>query len=189
MPDWSEWEKAIDTKLNQLNHMGTWELVDPLAEAIPIANKWVLLKKFNKEGILVKYKARLVAKGCAQRPGYDFMETFSPVVCLKMIRAILALIPGKNLKVQQIDVKGAYLNGLLSERVYMKQLEGYDDGTGCVCCLIKTLYGLKQAGREWNQMLDQCLKGINFNNFFLILALMYNATNQEERILKLLLFG
>ena len=100
--------------------MGTWELVDPLAEAIPIANKWVLLKKFNKEGILVKYKARLVTKGCTQRPGYDFTETFSPVVCLETIKAILALIPGKNLKVQQMDVKGAYLNGLLSERVYMK---------------------------------------------------------------------
>ena len=43
--------------------MGTWELVDKLSDATPIANKWVLTKKYNKEGELIKYKVRLVAKG------------------------------------------------------------------------------------------------------------------------------
>ena len=52
---------------------------------------------------------RLVAKGCAQRPGHDYLETFSPVVRMETIRAILALVPTKNLKVQQIDIKGAYV--------------------------------------------------------------------------------
>ena len=51
----------------------------------------------------------------------------------------------RDLKVQQMDMKGAYLNSLLSEQVYMRQPEGYDNGTGCACHLIKTLYGLKQA--------------------------------------------
>ena len=113
--------------------MGTWELVDKPHDAVPIANKWVLTKKYNKDGELVKYKARLIVKGCAQRPGQDYNETFSPVVRLESIRAILALVPVKNLIVQQMDVKGAYLNGLLLERVFMKQPDGYSDGTHCIC--------------------------------------------------------
>ena len=123
-------------------------LVDKPADAIPIANKWVFARKRNKEGQIVKYKARLVAKGYAQHPGYDFFETHSPVVRLKTIRAILALAASKKMLIQQMDVKGAYLNGVLEERVYMQQPEGYNDGTGRVCLLLKSIYGLRQAGRR-----------------------------------------
>ena len=103
-----------------------------------------------------------MVKGCAQRPGYDYIETFSPVVRMETIQAILALVPIKGLKIQQMDVKGAYLNGKLKEKVYMCQPEGYEDGTGRVCELIKTLYGLKQLGREWNKELDEKLKKFGF---------------------------
>jgi Reverse transcriptase (RNA-dependent DNA polymerase) len=72
--------------------------------------------------------------------------------------AILALIPEKGLKLHQIDVKGAYLNGTLQETIYMRQPEGCEDGMGCLCKLVKTLYGLKQAGHEWNNKLDGKLK-------------------------------
>jgi hypothetical protein len=73
------------------------------------------------------------------------------------LRAILVLVPLLDLKIQQMDVKGAYLNGILQEIIFMKQPEGCEDGTGRVCRLIKTLYGLKQAGREWNRQLDEKL--------------------------------
>ena len=79
-PEWPEWEKVIKIKLDQLTEMGTWNLVDKPTEAVPISNKWVFLKKFNKNGEIKKYKAWLVAKGCAQRPDHDYLETFSPVV-------------------------------------------------------------------------------------------------------------
>ena len=144
--EWTEWEKAIKIELDQLVSTGTWKLVDKPNDAIPISNKFVFEKKRNKAGEITKYKARLVAKGCSQRPGFDYQETFSPVVRMETIRAILSLVPIKNLKIQQMDVKGAYLNGILKEKVYMKQPEGFDDGTGRVCLLIKTLYGLKQSG-------------------------------------------
>jgi len=157
-PDWPEWERAIQTELEQLQRMGTWELVDKPAGAMPIANKWVFNKKRNKEGVLTKYKARLVAKGCTQHPGHDYLETHSPVVRLETIRAILAIALTRKLHIQQMDVKGAYLNGTLKERVYMQQPEGFADGTGQVCLLVKTLYGLKQAGREWNIELDTKLR-------------------------------
>jgi hypothetical protein len=86
------------------------------------------------------------------------METFSPVIRMDTVCAILALVPSKKLQVQQMDVKGAYLNGVLQETIYMKQPEGCEDGTGQICRLVKTLYGLKQSGREWNQQLDEKLR-------------------------------
>ena len=87
-----------------------------------------------------------MVKGCAQWPGFDFNETYAPVVRIETIRAILILVPSKGLKVQQMDVKDAFLNGNMSERVYMRQSDGFNDGTGRICRLIKTIYGLRQAG-------------------------------------------
>jgi len=164
--DWPEWEKAIKTELDQLEHCGTWKLVDCPNGAVPIPNKWVFVKKYNNQGELLKYKARLVVKGCAQRPGFDYNDTFSPVVRLETIRAILSMVPSKKLKIQQMDVKGAYLNGILKENVYMRQPEGFSDGTTRVCLLQKTLYGLKQSGREWNKELDRRLKEKEFTNLW-----------------------
>jgi hypothetical protein len=128
--------------------MGTWQLVDKPEGVVPIANKWVFAKKHDKSGNIIEYKARLVTKGCAQRPGHDYVKTHSLVVHLKSIRAILVLVPLQKLLIQQMDIKGAYLNSTLKERIYMHQPEGYKDGTGCVCLLIRTLYRLKQAGCE-----------------------------------------
>ena len=152
----------MHAELKQLQETGTWELVDKPADAIPIGNKWVFAKKHNKQGDLLKYKGRLVAKGFAQRPGHDYLETFSPVVRMETIRALLSIAAVRDLKIQQMDVKGAYLNGVLKETVYMKQPEGFEDGSDRVCLLKKTLYGLKQAGREWNKELDNKLKKHGF---------------------------
>jgi Reverse transcriptase (RNA-dependent DNA polymerase) len=86
------------------------------------------------------------------------METYSPVVQIDSIRAILAITLVKKLKIHQMDIKGAYLNGILKETIYMKQPEGCEDSTNHICKLIKTLYGQKQSGQEWNKRLDEKLK-------------------------------
>jgi hypothetical protein len=85
---------------------------------------------------------------------------------METVRAVLALTVKKRLKIRQMDIKGAYLNGILKEKVYMKQPEGYDDGTGRVCELIKTIYGLKQSGREWNHELDTELKNLGYTRLY-----------------------
>src|SRR6267378_5034335 len=96
-------------------------------------------------GQIIKYKARLVARGYSQRPGQDYNETYLPVIRVDTSRAILALVLIEWLKIQQMDIKGMYLNRILKENIYMDQLEGSDDGTGRICQLIKTLYGFKQS--------------------------------------------
>ena len=156
--DWPEWEHAIQVELNQLKCMGTWQLVEKPEGTMPIRNKWVLIKKRNKAGEIIKYKVRMVAKGCAQHPGYDYLEMHSPIVHMETIRAILVVAATRKLFIYQLDIKGAYLNEKLKQCVYMRQPEGYDNGTGCVCMLVKTLYGLKQAGQEWNQEFDSKLR-------------------------------
>jgi hypothetical protein len=138
--------------------MGTWELVDPPEGRTPVSNKWVFVKKYDKQGNLQKYKARLVAKGYSQMPGMDYNDTFAPVARMETIQALLALAVTENWEIQQMDVKGAYLNGKIKEEIYMKQPEGYEDGTDRLCHLIKSLYGLKQAGREWNEELNKQLE-------------------------------
>ena len=71
------------------------------------------------------------------------------------LHGILALVPLKKLKLQQIDVKGIYFNGVLKEKIYMQQSEGCEDGMDDVCQLYKTIYGLRQARHEWNRQVDQ----------------------------------
>jgi len=72
--EWPKWEKAIQIELEMLRRMGTWELVDPPENRKPITNKWVFIRKYNKDGILQKYEACLVARGFSQIPGMDHTE-------------------------------------------------------------------------------------------------------------------
>jgi reverse transcriptase-like protein len=71
-----------------------------------------------------------------------------------MIQVILALVQAKKYLIKQMDIKEAYLNGTLKETIYMNQPKGFNNRTNYVCQLLKTLYSLKQSGREWNQELD-----------------------------------
>ncbi|KAI0995437.1 hypothetical protein K3495_g12742 [Podosphaera aphanis] len=156
-PDHISWEKAIQTELDMLNQKNTWELVDPPKEANIIGNRWIFTRKFDENGQLCKYKARLVAQGFTQGYIYDYSDTFSPVVRFDSFRLVLAIAAYHGLEIGQIDIKGAYLNGNLTEEIFMTQPKGCDDGTGRVCRLVHTLYGLKQSGREWNKMLKAFL--------------------------------
>ena len=66
-------------------------------------------------------------------PGMDYMDTYAPVVRLEIICTLLALAISENWEIQQMDIKGAYLNGRIKEEIYMKQPDGYDDGTDRLC--------------------------------------------------------
>lgn len=161
-----EWEKAIDEEYNQLIERGTWHLEELPIGREAVGCKWVFDRKKDKKGNIIKYKARLVAQGFSQKPGVDYMDsgTFAPVMHFETLQTMLALATINRWDVWQMDVKGAYLNGWLKEEIYMKQPAGYDDGSGCVCQLIKTLYGLKQARNEWNNEFDGTMKDLAYTN-------------------------
>ena len=152
--EWPDWEGAMRTKLDQLKRMGTRKLIEKPPGVVPIGNKWVYAKKRDREARLLKYKASLVAKAYAQRLGYDYFETHSPVVKFESARAILAIAATRKLYMHLIDIQGAYFNIILIERIYMRQPEVFNDGTGPICLLVKSQYDLKHAGREWIIKMD-----------------------------------
>ena len=112
------------------------------------------------DGDVDRYKARLVAQGYSQRRGLDYKEVFSPVARYSSIRTLLTLANAQDLEPPHMDVKNAFLNGSIEHDIYMSQPEGYIDPKhpGKVCKLKKSIYGLKQSARCWNQTLDSSLR-------------------------------
>ena len=115
--------------------------------------------KKDAAGNIICYKARLVAQGFSQVPGVDYFNMFAHVACLALICAILALAAANDMEIYQIDIKGAYLNGVLTsnKQIYMCQPPAYATNPHLVCHLKKTLYGLKQSGCCWYQCLVKIL--------------------------------
>ena len=122
-----------------------------------IGVKWVYKTKRNAKGEIERHKARLVAKGYSQKAGIDYDEVFAPVARLETIRLIISLAAQNKWKIHQMDVKSAFLNGVLEEEVYIQQPSGYEvkSHKDKVLRLKKALYELKQTPRAWNNRIDK----------------------------------
>jgi hypothetical protein len=105
-----------------------------------------------------------VAKGFTQREGIDYNETFSPVSSKDSFRIVMALVAHFDLELHQMDIKMAFLNGDLNENVYMTQLEGFivEGKEHLACRLKKSIYGLKQASRQWYLKFDKIIRTFGF---------------------------
>jgi hypothetical protein len=147
--DVPDWVISMQEELNNFTRNQVWELVERPKNHNVIGTKWVYRNKENEDGIVVKNKSRLVAQGYTQVEGLDFDETFAPVARLEAIRILLAYACSRNIKLYQMDVNSAFLNGKISELVYVEQPPGFEDLTkpNHVYKLSKALYGLKQAPR------------------------------------------
>ena len=159
-----EWKEAMQNEIKSLKDHNVWELVKLPAGRKAIGSKWIFKRKTDADGKVERYKARLVAQGFTQKYGVDYEETFSPVARFESIRTVLALAAKLGLKLHQMDIKTAFLNGELEEEIYMRQPEQFIEKgkEEMVCRLKRSIYGLKQSARCWNSELDQKLRSIGF---------------------------
>jgi hypothetical protein len=128
----------------------------------PITCKWVYKVKTHFDGSLERYKPCLVARGFQQEQGRDYDETFALVAHMTTIRTLLAVASVRERCISQLDVKNAFLNGLLREDVYMCPPPGYSVPEGMVCHLRHSLYDLKQAPRVWFQRFASVVTAAGF---------------------------
>ena len=158
------WMRAMREKMLAIDKNETWELESPPPNCRPIGLKWIFKVKKSPQGVVIKHKARLVVKGYSQRKGVDYDEIYSPVVRIETIRVLIALAALEDWQIHHLDVKSAFLNGEISEVIYVRQPEGFlvKGKEGYVLRLKKALYGLKQAPRAWYFKLHSCLLSLRF---------------------------
>ena len=130
-------------ELDALTKNHTWDLVTlPPGQSV-VGCKWIYKIKTRSDGSIERYKARLVAKGFTQEYEIDYEETFAPVARISSVRALLAVVAARKWDLFQMDVKNTFLNGELSEEVYMQPPPGLSVDSNEVCHLRRALYGLK----------------------------------------------
>ncbi|CAI7765153.1 unnamed protein product [Closterium sp. NIES-53] len=160
--DQEAWLASREDEFQSHMENETWTLTNLPPGRKALDCTWVLRVKTDAEGRLERRKTRLVIKGFQQRDGIDFQEVFAPVAKARTLRLLLAAAAVCGWKVEQMDVKTAFLYGVVDEEIYMKQPEGYDDWSGRVCKLNKAIYGLKQAPRCWFARLVEVLEALGF---------------------------
>ncbi|GJS75609.1 retrotransposon protein, putative, ty1-copia subclass [Tanacetum coccineum] len=163
-PESDKWLNAMNVEMQSMKDNEVWDLVDLPPNGKTICSKWLFKKKTDMDGAVHTYKARLVAKGYTQTPGIDYKETFSPVAEIRAIRILIAIAAYYDYEIWQMDVKTALLNRYLSEEVYMEQPKGFVNPKypKRVCKLKRSIYGLKQASRQWNKRFDDEIKKFGF---------------------------
>lgn len=174
------------SEIKSLVQNDTFDIIDRPADKKVIKCRTVLRNKYAADGSLSRRKARVVARGFAQRPGVDFFETFALVARLGSFRLLMALAARFDLRVSQLDIETAYLNGTIDTEILMEKpellhemlermvtqeknadvskrthslLKKIED-PDTVCRLNKAIYGLRQAGRRWYAKLDETLRNI-----------------------------
>ncbi|KAJ9542144.1 hypothetical protein OSB04_028650 [Centaurea solstitialis] len=121
------WITAMHREMEALHRNNTWTLVSRPEHHNVVGSRWLFRTKYRADGSIERHKARLVAQGFSQLPGLDYSNTFSPVVKASTVRIVLSLAVLNNWKLRQLDVNNAFLNGEVSELVYMEQPPGFQD--------------------------------------------------------------
>ena len=150
-----KWQVAMADEMASLSANKTFELV-PRGDHKIIDGKWVYCKKLDHQNNYV-HKARYVGKGYKQQFNVDYTESFSPTARMTSVRILTHLASQQNMVVHSVDFKSAYLNAPIDHEVFMNQPPGFEvkdnNGELLVYKLNKSLYGLKQSGRMWYNML------------------------------------
>ena len=151
----------------------------------PLSSKWIFKRKLKVDGSIDKYKVRLVIKGYKQTECLNYFDTYFLVMRIKSIRMVFTIAALRNLEVHQIDVKTVFLNGELDEEIYIEQLEDFfaPRQEKKVCKLVKSLYRLKQAPKQWHEKVDNVMMSHGFKPMNVTSSQntgRYNSTSFQE---------
>ena len=152
-----EYIKAEERELTGIIKHGTWKVVIQPKDREPITCRWCYDIKRNNQNEIIFYKARLVVHGYKQVEGVDYTKTFSSTAQMRSFRTIVMLAEAFDLDLLQYDISNAFLNGELEDEIYIEYPPGYPGEPGTCLKLLKGLYGLKQAARIWNKVLNKVL--------------------------------
>ncbi|CAI7869006.1 unnamed protein product [Closterium sp. NIES-54] len=179
-----KWREAMDKELKALQERNTWKVV-PIGVArnkTTLTGKWVFRVKTKADGTIDKFKARWVVRGFDQEHGRDFTETFAPVSRHTSLRILLAVVAMKKKKLRQIDVANAFLYAPVDAEIFVELPHNSNGEPNQVCQLLKSLYGIKQAPRLWQQYLHARLTRIGFRQLPNDQG-MYRLTKGDDYIL------
>jgi hypothetical protein len=177
------WRDAMMEEYNSIMKNDVWEVVPRPEGKSVVTSRWLYKLKHAADGSIEKYKARFVAPGFSQVEGVDYDETFASVARCTSIKAVMGW------KIHQMDVKTAFLNGLIQEDAYIEQLLGFEvhERESHVCRLKKALYGMKQAPRAWYSRIDAYLQQLGFEKSEADPNLYYIVVGEDPLILLLYL--
>ena len=161
--DADAWGEAERSEFTALEEMETFELTQLPEGKRALPTKWIYALKTDADGNIVRYKARIVVRGDLAEEGVDYYETFSPVARWESVRTFLALTTLYNLKPMQADIQVAYLSAELDEEIYIRPPDGVKRlPPGYVYRLRRSMYGLPQAGRNFNRHFNDKLLAAGF---------------------------
>lgn len=165
--DAPHWDSAVKAELASLENLNTWEVInrsDMPPGSVAIRTMWRLTEKRDKNGTIIRHKARLVARGDTQRSGVDYEEVFAPVASQHVLQIFCSIAVSTGMLLKHVDFTTAFLNADLKEEIYLLPPSGLHLPRGKVLRLRKSLYGLKQAGRNWFLCLHEFLTSIGFKS-------------------------
>ena len=159
-PDSVHWQEAMNDEMTSLEENNVFDVVTLPQGATAVGGRWVYTMKDTASDTPI-YKARYVAKGYSQVEGRDYFDTFAPTPKMTSIRSIIQIAAQHDFIVHQMDVKTAYLNAPIDCPIYVVQPEGFRTSNS-VWKLNKSLYGLKQSGKNWNDHIHEFFDSNNF---------------------------
>uniref|UniRef100_A0A1Y1L115 Retrovirus-related Pol polyprotein from transposon TNT 1-94 n=1 Tax=Photinus pyralis TaxID=7054 RepID=A0A1Y1L115_PHOPY len=177
------WNGAINREIDAIEKNNTWTIINKPRNEKILDTKWVFSIKSLEQSDNDKYKARLVVRGFAQDRNVDYEQIYSPVARMTTIRTLLSIGAQFKFHFRQLDVKTAFLNGTLKGDVYIYPPKGYEIETGKVLKLNKSLYGLRESSRCWNEEINKFLIQLKFTrseNDFCLYTL--GEDNDNDRV-------
>src|SRR5204863_3472244 len=157
-----EWRAAIQEEIASLQANNTWVEEKAPKGTNLVSTKWVFTVKLQVDGTVEQFKARLVARGFSQVYREDYTETFAPTVQMDTLWIFLAIVAAKDLECHQYDIKNAFTELELQEKIYLSKPDGIPVHPRYALWALWSLYGLKQSARDWNLLAKKFLISIGF---------------------------